>query len=72
MGTRVSADCELPSATERVARFRLYFRDVPLAELVDAELLTVDREREEVTAGRRFEEGWNEMASERRPPDAKR
>jgi len=61
MGTRVYADRELPSATERVARFRLYSQEMSLGELEDAELLVVDRENHEVREGPQFEEGWDEL-----------
>lgn len=61
MGARAGADHELPSATERVAKFRLYFRQISLAELEKAELLEVDWDEREVTEGRRFDEKWSEV-----------
>ena len=67
MRTYASVDHEPPSATERVARFRLCFRQIPLAELEAAELVAVDGDEHEVTEGRRFEEKWNGMAGEQRP-----
>ena len=68
MRTCASVDREPPSATERVARFRLYFRQIPLAELEAAGLVTVDRDEHEVTEGRRFDEKWNGMAGEQHTP----
>jgi hypothetical protein len=59
-GTFAHIDREPPSATERVAKFRLHFRQIALAELEAAELITVDTDEHEVTEGRRFEEKWDE------------
>lgn len=61
MGARVYIDRELPSATERVARFRLCFREMSLRELESAELLAVDRENREVREGPQFDKGWNKL-----------
>jgi hypothetical protein len=68
MHTRASIDREPPSATERVARFRLYFRQIPLAELEAAGFVVVDRDEWEVTEGRRFDEKWDGIAGDQHSP----
>lgn len=58
MATTLGPGREPPSATVRVARFRLHFRQIALPELEAAGLLARDADRQEITAGPRFEEKW--------------
>jgi hypothetical protein len=62
MGTSACVDREPPSATEQVARFRLHFRQIPLAKLEEADLVALDRDEHEIRAGRRFEKKWDEIS----------
>jgi hypothetical protein len=66
MDTQEYDDRELPSASERVAKFRLEVRHVPLAALVEAGILAVDGQAGEVRAGRRFAGRWDELSGEYR------